>query len=177
MIFKKKDEQEQIIEKLEQDSKSSINTSDKLSGWANPNKDWAFYFHSPYQIEVFKRTVQDGKLRFRDREWDVSQSRAFSVKTGHGKTDAWFVTDKSVYPMSPSDFKVHLTDITPEMVKRLPEQKIMNFLMKRFKSPGEGASIGIGAIVIGAVMGFLVLWMLLAFNLMPDSVLQFLGIK
>ena len=39
MIFKKKDEQEQVIEKLEQDSKSSIKTSDKLSGWANPSKD------------------------------------------------------------------------------------------------------------------------------------------
>jgi hypothetical protein len=130
-----------------------------------------FLFHSNYTFEAVKRTIKDGVVRIGNKEWIVDKIVPFRLKKILGDEPVYMLNWKSLVPMSPKDFNVIETDMTPEMFKRLVELKIFDFLLKRFKAETPIVQNVWMLIAVGAVVGALALYGLIMFKVLPANLL------
>jgi hypothetical protein len=125
---------------------------------------WCLYFNSKTSCEIYKRDVKDGKVVIKDKEFIVGDAKPFSLKTFFGNVDLYLLRWDSPYPISPEGFEIYNFEITPEMLKRIVELKILNFLIKRIKGP-EGIEQNIFPLIFGLAAGALILYILIKMHI------------
>lgn len=122
---------------------------------------------SNYTGEFHTKQIVDGRVKIGNYEWYVDGFTPFSIRKPFGGEEKLYIlSKKSLYPISPKEFNIQETPLTPHLFKRIVELKIFDFLLKRIKG-GEEFKLNYFQVMIFVLFGAILGYLLVAMKIIP----------